>query len=80
MKSRHKLNKLMKSITPLLAIAVLAAFALAGCNQNTPGDSTIAQSTNSSMPATSMPGGFTNMPATNSSPNVNTNMPASTNQ
>jgi hypothetical protein len=70
----------MKSIIPLLAIPVLAAFALVGCNQNTPGDSTNAQSTNSSMPATSIPGGFTNAPATNSSPNVNTNMPASTNQ
>jgi hypothetical protein len=70
----------MKSIIPLLAILVLAAFALVGCNQNTPGDSTNAQSTNSSMPAGSIPGGFTNTPATNNLPNMNTNMPASTNQ
>jgi hypothetical protein len=65
----------MKSIIPLLAVPVLAAFVLVGCNQSTPGDSTNAQSTNSSMP-----GGFTNTPATNSLPSVNTNMPASTNQ
>jgi hypothetical protein len=70
----------MKSIIPLLAIPSLAAFALVGCNQSTPSDSTNAQSTNSSMPATSIPGGFTNTPATNSLSNVNTNMPASTNQ
>jgi uncharacterized protein YcfL len=70
----------MKSIIRLLAIPVLAAFALVGCSQSTPGDSTNAQSTNSSMPASSIPGGFTNAPATNSLPDVNTNMPASTNQ
>lgn len=70
----------MKSIIPLLAILVLAASMLVGCNRNTPGDSTNAQSTNSSMPATSIPGGFTNTPATNSSSNVNTDMPASTNR
>jgi uncharacterized protein YcfL len=70
----------MKSIIPLLAIAVLAAFALVGCSQNTPSDSANVQSTNSSMPAGSIPGGFTNTPATNSLSNVNTNMPASTNQ
>ena len=79
---RHNLNKLMKSIIPLLAIPVLAAFAL-GCNQNTPGNSTGTQSTNSSpSDAVSIPGGFTNTPATNSlsNTNMNTNMPASTNQ
>jgi hypothetical protein len=83
MGSRHNLNKLMKSIIPLLAIPVLAAFALVGCNQNTPGNSTGTQSTNSSTSdAGSIPGGFTNTPATNSlsNTNMNTNMPASTNQ
>jgi hypothetical protein len=70
----------MKSIIPLLAILVLAALTLVGCNQNTPGDSNNVQSTNSSMPAISIPGGFTNAPATNNLPNMNTNVPASTNQ
>jgi uncharacterized protein YcfL len=71
----------MKSIIPLLAISVLAAFALVGCNQNTPGNSTDTQSTHSSMSDTNgINGGITNMPATNSLPNVNTNMSASTNQ
>jgi hypothetical protein len=80
MGSRHNLNELMKSIIPLLAIPVLAAFALVGCNQNTPGNSTGTQSTNSSpSDAGSIPGGFTNTPATNSLSNMNTNMPASTN-
>jgi hypothetical protein len=71
----------MKSIIPFLAIPVLAAFALVGCNQNTPSNSTGNQSTNSNMSdANSVPGGFTNMPATNGLPNMNTNIPASTNQ
>jgi hypothetical protein len=70
----------MKSIIPLLAIPVLAAFGLVGCNQRTPSDSTNAQSTNSSMPAGNIPGGFTNTPATNGLPDMNTNLPASTNQ
>jgi hypothetical protein len=69
----------MKSIIPLLAISVLTAFALAGCNQNTPVDSTNVQSTNSSMPAISIPGGFTNAPVTNNLPNMNTNRLAGTN-
>jgi uncharacterized protein YcfL len=67
----------MKSIIPLLAIPVLAAFALVGCNQNTPSNSSDSQSTNSSM---STAGSTTNMPATNSLPNLDTNMPAGTNQ
>jgi hypothetical protein len=71
----------MKSIIPLLVIPVLAAFALVGCNQNTPGNSTGTQSTNSSMGgANSIPGVFTNMPATNGLPDMNTNIPASTNK
>jgi outer membrane PBP1 activator LpoA protein len=67
----------MKSIIPLLAIPVLAAFVLVGCNQNTPSNSTGSQSTNASM---NDAGSLTNMPATNSLPDMNTNMPASTNQ
>ena len=71
----------MKSIIPLLAIPVLAAFALVGCNQNSPSNSSDTQSTNSSMSGVnSIPGGFTNTPATNSLSNINTNVPASTNQ
>jgi predicted small secreted protein len=71
----------MKSTVTLLATTVLAAFALVGCNQNTPGNSTDTQSTNSSMTdASGTTGGITNMPATNSMPVVNTNMPAGTNQ
>jgi len=71
----------MKSIIPLLVIPALAAFALVGCNQNTPVNSTDTQSTNSSMSgASSTPGGFTNAPATNSLPTVDTNTPAGTHQ
>jgi predicted small secreted protein len=67
----------MKSTITLLAITVLAAFALVGCNQNTPSNSTDAQSTNSSMSdAGGAVVGTTNMPATNSLPDVNTNSPA----
>ena len=71
----------MKSIIPLLAIPVLAAFVLVGCDQNTPSNSTGVSPTNSSMSdANSVSGGLTNMPATNGLPDMNTNMPASTNQ
>jgi hypothetical protein len=77
----NKKNKLMKPTITLLAITVLAAFALVGCNQNTPGNSTDAQSTNSSMTDTNATtGGITNMPATNSLHEMETNVPASTNQ
>jgi uncharacterized protein YcfL len=76
MKSGHNFNELMKSIIPLLAILVLAAFALVGCNQNAPSNSTDTQSTNSSMSDT---GSITNMPATNSLPDMSTNTPAGTN-
>ena len=78
-KHEQQKNKPMKSIIPLLTIPVLAAFTLVGCGQNS-SNSTDTQSANSTMPASSMPGGFTNMPTTNSLPNMNTNMPASTNQ
>jgi uncharacterized protein YcfL len=71
----------MKPTIKLLAITVLAAFALVGCSQNTPNNSTDTQSTNSSMTdASGTVGGITNMPATNSVPDLNTNIPASTNQ
>jgi hypothetical protein len=71
----------MKSIIPLLAIPVLAAFVLAGCNQNTPVNSTGTQSTNSSAgDAGGASAAFTNAPANNSLPTVNTNAPAGTNQ
>jgi predicted small secreted protein len=71
----------MKSTITLLAITVLAAFALVGCNQNTSVNPTDMQSTNSSASDTNdMTGGTTNMPATNSLPDMNTNMPATTNQ
>jgi hypothetical protein len=80
MRQCHTFNKIMKSTIPLLAIPVLAAFALVGCNQNTPSNSTDTQSINSSMSDTNgISGGITNMPATNSLPNMNTNMSASTN-
>jgi hypothetical protein len=72
----NKKNKLMKSTITLLAIIVLAAFALIGCNQNTPSNSTDTQSANSSMShASDTTGGVTNMPVTNSMLDVNTNMP-----
>jgi hypothetical protein len=75
----NKKNKLMKPTITLLAITVLAAFALVGCNQNTPSNSTDAQSTNSSMSdANGTTGGVTNMPVTNSMPDVNTNIAATT--
>ena len=67
----------MKSIIPLLAIPILAAFALVGCNQNSPSNSTDTQSTNSRMSDVSGTiSGTTNMPGTNSLPDMNTNMPA----
>jgi hypothetical protein len=67
----------MKSIIPLLAIPILAAFALVGCNQNSPSNSTDTQSTNSPMSdASGTISGTTNMPGTNSLPDMNTNMPA----
>jgi uncharacterized protein YcfL len=66
--------KHMKSTIAVLAIASLAGFALVGCNQNAPVNSTDAQSTNSS--ASDASGISTNMPATNSLPDINTNTPA----
>ena len=63
----------MKSIMLRLALAVLAALPLVGCNQKNPSNSTGTSSANSSINnANDMTGGTTNMPATNSMPNVNT--------
>jgi hypothetical protein len=71
----------MKSIIPLMVIPVLAVFALVGCNQNTPDNSSGIQSTNSSASeAGSASAGITNAPATNNLPAMDTNAPASTNQ
>src|ERR1035437_3773514 len=62
----------MKSIIALSAITALTALALVGCNQS---NSTETPSSNSRMSdANSMMGGTTNMPATNSMPNMD--MPA----
>jgi hypothetical protein len=69
----------MKSIITLTAVTILAALAATGCNQNTAGNSTDASATNSNMTGGSGISG-TNMPSTNSLPDMNTNMPAKTNQ
>lgn len=70
----------MKKIISLSAITILAAWALAGCDQNTPGSSTVAPATNSSPGGGGgTTGGTTNQPPTNSLPDVHTNM-ASLNQ
>jgi len=62
---------LMKSIIPLSVITTLAALALLGCNQSSPTNSTETPSSNSRMnDANGMMGGTTNMPATNSMPNM----------
>ncbi len=67
----------MKPIIRLAAIAVLAALALVGCNQNSPGNSTETPSTNSSMNhEQDMMHGTTNMMVTNDMPNMN--MPTNT--
>ena len=62
----------MKSIITLAAITILAASALVGCNQNTPTGSTDAPATNSSVGGAG--NANTNMPPTNSLPDVHTNM------
>ena len=68
----------MKSIIPLAAITVLAALALVGCDQGSPSNSTETPASNSRMSnAHGMMDGTTNMPPTNSMPNMN--MPANTN-
>jgi hypothetical protein len=70
----------MKSIIPLLAVTVLAAFALVGCNQNSPTNSTTPQTTNTS-DAYGTSAGVTNMLTTNGLPDTTiTNTAAVTNQ
>ena len=64
----------MKSIITLDAITIVATAALVGCNQNAPTGSTDAPATNSNTS-----GSITNLPETNSPPNLHTNI-ASANQ
>jgi len=67
----------MKSILSLSAITALAALVLVGCDRNSPGSSAETPSPNSRVnQANGMMGGATNMPATNSLPSMDTNMPA----
>jgi uncharacterized lipoprotein NlpE involved in copper resistance len=70
----------MKSIFTLSAITALAALVLVGCNQNTPSSSTDVQSTNSIAIAASDSVSGSTTPPTNNLPNLNTNIPAGTNQ
>lgn len=87
MKTKNE-NKLMKSNIPQLAIPVLAALVLVGCNQNNPSSSTEMQSPNSSMSHTNGTMETTSMSATKGMshmmPETNgmshMNMPANTNQ
>jgi hypothetical protein len=61
----------MKSVIRLSAITILAALALAGCNQSSPSNSTETPASNSrTSEAQGMMGGTTNMPATNNMPNM----------
>jgi hypothetical protein len=76
-----RINQITKSTLTLSAITILAAFALMGCNQNTPTSSTDTVATNASTSgANGTVGGTTNMPSTNSLADMNTNLPASTNK
>ena len=62
----------MKSIIPLSVVTILAALALVGCDQSSPSNATETPSSNSKMSdANGMMGGTTNMPTTNSMPNLN---------
>jgi outer membrane lipoprotein-sorting protein len=73
--------KLIKSIVILSAFIILAALTWVGCTQNSPDNSTDAQSTNSSMSDTNGAANVTtNMTATNSVADTNTNISAGTNQ
>jgi hypothetical protein len=70
----------MISITLRLAISLLAALALVGCNQNNPTTSADAPSPNSSINHDNgMMAGTTNMPATNTSPHKDVNKTDSAN-
>lgn len=80
----------MKSTIPLFAIAVVAAWVLAGCNKDNSSNSTGMSSPNPSMGNTNgMMGGMTNMPATHNMSDMSMaasngmskmSMPAGTNQ
>jgi len=61
----------MKSIITLTAITILSALALVGCDQKSSDSPTVAPATNSNMSDASS--GNTNLPATNSLPDVHTN-------
>jgi type IV pilus biogenesis protein CpaD/CtpE len=62
----------MKAIIPLSAITVLATLVLVGCNQNPPASPIVTPATNSIM---NRAGNInTNLPITNSVPNLQTNM------
>ena len=62
----------MKAIIPLSAITVLATLVLVGCNQNPPASPIVTPATNSIM---NRAGNInTNLPITNSVPNLHTNM------
>ena len=75
------MDALMKSNIILSVITVLAALALAGCDQSTPGSTTSAKTTNSNMSSNAaVMGGITNMPPASVLPIINTNLPAGTNQ
>jgi len=79
MNSKSKLL-LLKQTIPLSAIAILAALALAGCNQSNQSNSTEKRSPNSSMGHDrGIMHGTANIMATNNMPQMNTNMPASHN-
>jgi hypothetical protein len=70
----------MKSIVPLLAMTVLSAFMVAGCDQNTTDNSNNMSSTNSSGLSTNdINSIITNTPSTNNLSDLNTNVPAQTN-
>jgi uncharacterized lipoprotein YbaY len=66
----------MKSIVPFLTVAVLATVALAGCNQNSPDNSTPAPAATNSITSdtNAAVAVITNLP------DMNTNIPASTNK
>ena len=72
----------MKSIIPLSAITALAALVLVGCNQNSSNNSTETPDADSSMSHDNggMMDGTTNVMPTTNMPDMNTNMPATTNQ
>jgi hypothetical protein len=72
----NKHQRTYETTITLSAITILAALALVGCNQSSPSSSTDASATNSSMNGAS----GTSMPSINSLPDMNTNMPAKTNQ